>query len=298
MRESIDRYFQLGLIASMAYPDYATDPVGVVRKIARDSYFQVIELNPLPAKERQEASAILAASHMVVSCGSHGRLLSTGLNPNDLDEAGRLAAERVLLEGVDEAAELGAECMAFLSGKWTPETREEALGQLLKTTVAVCDYAAKKGIRVELEVFDFDIAKASLIGSAALAARFAALVRERCSNFGLMVDLSHIPMCYEEGAYVLRVLQPWITHFHVGNTVICDPLAEAYGDEHPRFGFPRSEHDTPELLAFLRAMQAEGFFRKDAPMLLSFEVKPRPYEDPEVVVASTKRVLNRAWALL
>ena len=151
---------------------------------------------------------------------------------------------------------------------------------------------------VELEVFDYDIDKASLIGPASLAARFAADVRCGCGNFGIMVDLSHIPMCREDSRFVVQALRPYITHFHIGNTVIGDPSMEAYGDEHPRFGFPGGSNDTPQVLEFLRLLKQEGFFRPDDPYILSFEVKPRPYEDPCAVAAGSKRVLGRAWALL
>lgn len=52
---------------------------------------------------------------------------------------------------------------------------------------------AAKGMSVELEVFDFDMDKAALIGPAPYAARFAADMRTTHNNFGLLVDLSHFP---------------------------------------------------------------------------------------------------------
>ncbi|MBO1700039.1 sugar phosphate isomerase/epimerase, partial [[Clostridium] symbiosum] len=74
---------------------------------------------------------------------------------------------------IDEAEYLGAKGIAFLAGKWEEATKETAYEQLLKTTRNVCDYAAGKNMMVELEVFDFDMDKASLIGPAPYAARFA-----------------------------------------------------------------------------------------------------------------------------
>ena len=202
------------------------------------------------------------------------------------------------MAGVDEAAALGSKTMGMLSGRWTEETREECFSQLVKTVVNVCKYAQTKGILVELEVFDHDIAKCSLLGPAPLAARFAAAVRSEVSNFGLMVDLSHFPMTYETSAQVISVLRPYITHFHFGNTVCEDPAAEAYGDEHPRFGFPNSSNDTAEVLDFLRVLKDNGFFNAQEPYILTFEVKPWANEDPAVIVTNSKRVLNRAWAML
>ncbi|MCL1818702.1 MAG: sugar phosphate isomerase/epimerase, partial [Spirochaetaceae bacterium] len=141
-------------------------------------------------------------------------------------------------------------------------------------------------------------AKASLIGPAPLAARFAADMRTSHSNFGLLIDLSHIPMTYETPEFVVRTLRPYLTHFHIGNTVCRDPNTTGYGDEHQRFGFPGGSNDVPEVLDFLRVLRNEGFFCAENPYPLSFEVKPWKDEDSEVLIANAKRVLNRAWALL
>ena len=201
------------------------------------------------------------------------------------------------MEAIDQAEELGAKGIAFLAGKWAPETKDEAYAQLLKTTRNLCDYAATKGMNVELEVFDFDMDKAALIGPAPYAAKFAADMRTTHSNFGLLVDLSHFPTTYETSKFVIQTLRPYITHLHIGNAVVKEGC-EAYGDQHPRFGFPNSANDTAELLDFFRVLKSEGFFDAENPMVLSFEVKPWGDENDEVIVGNTKRVINRAWALL
>ena len=301
MRDPIQKYFRVGLVAGMAYAPVLKE-LGwpeVVRRIAADAYFDVVEVNPLPdAETRRQVAALARMGHMRLCCNAHGRLLSTGANPNDPDEAGREKAEATLLAGVDEAEELGIDTMGMLAGHWSPETRERCFDQLLKTVVNVCRYAQTKGIFIELEVFDHDIAKKALLGPAPLAARFAAAVREQVPNFGLMADLSHFPMTYETPGQVIGVLRPYLTHFHIGNTVIGDPAAPAYGDEHPRFGFPGSSNDTAEVLAFLRTLRKNGFFRAEDPYTLTFEIKPWTGEDVETVLANAKRTLSRAWALL
>lgn len=157
---------------------------------------------------------------MKVCYGAQPRLLGPGLNPNALDEEKRMKAEKTLMEAVDEAEYLGAQGIAFLAGKWNPQTCMEAYAQLLKTTCSVCRYAAEKGMKVELEVFDFDMDKAVLIGPAPLAARLAADVRVVCPNFGLLVDLSHFPTTYETSRFVIQTLRPYITHLHIGNAVV------------------------------------------------------------------------------
>ena len=48
----------------------------------------------------------------------------------------------------------------------------------------------------------------------------------------------------------------------------------------------------------MRILREEGFFNAESPYILSAEVTLRPGEDEQIVLANTKRVLNRAWALL
>lgn len=303
MNESIYKYFNVGTILWMSYPPatYGQSVEGYkdsLLKVLKDDYFNAIEITQIKDDGlREEVKQLLDQSHMKICYGAQPRLLSTGLNPNDLDEEGRLKAEKTLLEGIDEAEYLGAKGIAFLAGKWQEETKEQAYQQLLKTTVHICKYAESKGMYVNLEVFDYDVDKAALIGPAPLAARFAADVRCQCSNFGLLVDLSHFPTTYETSKFVIQILRPYIKHLHFGNAVMqkgCD----GYGDLHPRLGYPNSANDVPQLLDYLKVLQQEGFFREDDPLVLSMEVSPRPGEDPDIVLASTKRALNRAWALL
>lgn len=298
MKDSIHKYFQIGTIQWMSHPPADYEVLESIKTICCDDYFDVLEVTQMKDEAvREKARKMLEQAHMRVCYGAQPRLLGTGLNPNDIDEEGRLKAERTLLEAVDEAEYLGAGGIAFLAGKWEEKTKEESYVQLKKTTKRVCDYAAEKGMAVELEVFDYNMDKAALIGPAPYAKKFAADMRCMCSNFGLIVDLSHFPTTYETSKFVIQTLRPYITHFHIGNAVV-KKGCEAYGDQHPRFGYPESANDTEQLLEFFKVLKEEGFLNKDQPYVLSFEVKPWKGEDGDLVLAGTKRVINRAWALL
>ena len=298
MKDSIHKYFQIGTIQWMSHPPADYEVLESIKTICCDDYFDVLEVTQMKDEAvREKARKMLEQAHMRVCYGAQPRLLGTGLNPNDIDEEGRLKAERTLLEAVDEAEYLGAGGIAFLAGKWEEKTKEESYVQLKKTTKRVCDYAAEKGMAVELEVFDYNMDKAALFGPAPYAKKFAADMRCMCSNFGLIVDLSHFPTTYETSKFVIQTLRPYITHFHIGNAVV-KKGCEAYGDQHPRFGYPESANDTEQLLEFFKVLKEEGFLNKDRPYVLSFEVKPWKGEDGDLVLAGTKRVINRAWALL
>lgn len=296
MRDSIHKYFQIGTIQWMSHPAYPL--LESIKTIACDEFFDALEIGRIADDSlREQAKNLLAQSHLKVCYGAQPRLLGPKLNPNALEEEERKKAENTLLEAVDEAEYLGAKGVAFLSGKWAPDRKDEHYAQLLKTTRAVCDYALTKNMMVELEVFDYDMDKAALIGPAPYAAEFAADMRKTHPNFGLLVDLSHFPTTYETSRFVVRTLRPYITHLHIGNAVVKDGCV-AYGDQHPRFGFPNSANDTDELLDFFRVLKEEGFFNAQNPYVLSLEVKPWKDEDADIILANTKRTINRAWALL
>ncbi len=303
MKESLHAYMRVGIVHFMAWPATirGEGPIlETVRRIATDDYFDAIELTWIKdGATRARVANMARCSKLAVGYGAQPRLLTTGLNINDLNEEGRQRAVATLKEGIDEACELGAEGFAFLSGRYAEETKEASYAALLASTRELCAYAASRGsMPVNLEVFDYDIDKKSLVGPTELACRFAREVRRDHGNFGLLVDLSHIPMYRESAEQSILPVRDMIRHVHIGNTVIRDPSLAGYGDTHPRFGFEGGENDVRQVAEFLRVLLFAGVLRTENPPFLSFEVKPWGDEDPELVIANAKRTLNRAWALV
>ncbi|MGI6668941.1 MAG: sugar phosphate isomerase/epimerase family protein [Acetivibrionales bacterium] len=302
MKESIHKYFKVGVVHFMSFPQTFNGEgpiVQTLQKILEDDYFDAVEISWIKSNEvRSRVRRMLDEAGITVCYGAQPRLLTTGFNPNAINEEERLKAQATLIEAIDEASYLGAKGIAFFAGRYEEKSKEQAYRQLVRTTKELCAYAKEKCMSVELEVFDYDIDKKSLIGPAPLAARFAAEISESFDNFGLLVDLSHIPQTHETSRFVIRTLRPYITHLHIGSAVLGDPSMEAYGDTHPRFNFPNSVNSVKDLVDFLKCLKDENLFNQDNPLVLSFEVKPWKEENPEVVIANTKRVLNRAWALL
>ena len=303
MNESMRKYMRTGLIHFMAYPEVmkGEGPIlETLHTILRDDYFDAVEVTWMKDDVvRAKARDMLRTAHVSIAYGAQPRLLTTGLNINDLEPTRRKAAVETLKEGIEEAVYLGAEGFAFLSGKYPADSLEEAFDALLLSTRELCSYAKEKGCpAVTLEVFDYDVDKASLIGPAPLARRFAEEMAKTHDNFGLMVDLSHLPLLRETPEAAVLPVRDYLVHAHMGNCVVRTPGLPAYGDAHPRFGFPGGENDVAELAAYLRVLLDVGFLNTAHPPILSFEVKPFGDEDPELVIANAKRTLNRAWSLV
>lgn len=302
MIESINKYAKVGLIHFMAYPSTikGEGPIEeTIRKIAVDDYFDAIEVTWIKDPEtRKRAKKMLDSSKLTVAYGGQPRLLTTGQNINDLDEEKRQIAIANLKEGIDEAYEIGAVGFGFLAGRYVEETKEESYQALVKSTKELCAYAKSKGdLKVVLEVFDYDVDKCALIGPVDITKRYAEEVCASCDNFGLMVDLSHIPIIHETIRENLLPVKDYIAHAHMGNCMIKDKNDPAYGDAHPRFGYPGGENDTPELVEYLEVLLEIGYLDPNNRKILSFEVKPVGDEDPDIVIANAKRTLNLAWAL-
>lgn len=303
MNESIYKYMKVGIIHFMAYPSTikGEGPVlETIKKLAADEYFNALEISWIKDENvRKQVKGILNSSHMTIAYGAQPRLLTTGLNINDLNEEGRQKAVAMLIEGIDEAYEMGAVGFAFLSGKYEEDKKEAAYSALLKSTKELCAYAQAKGnLKIVHEVFDYDIDKKSLVGPVELAKRYAQDIRKEFDNFGLMVDLSHLPLLKETAEQAILPIKDYLVHAHMGNCVVKNPETPGYGDLHPRFGFPGGENDVDELVSFLKVLMNIGFINEVTPPIVSFEVKPFGEEDSEVVIANAKRTLNLAWAKL
>ena len=146
-------------------------------------------------------------------------------------------------------------------------------------------------------MFDYDVDKAALIGPAPLAARFAADVCSRHKNFGLIVDLSHIPITHENTRFVIRTLGR-ISRISTTETRSRTPTATATATSTRASAILTVPTTRRSFWTSLRILREEGFFNAEDPYILSAEVTLRPGEDEQIVLANTKRVLNRAWALL
>ena len=301
--ENLSRYIELGIVHFMAFPETIRGEKGIlesIRKILLDDDFQVIEVTWIKdPKVRKEATELFDQSGIKVLYAAQPRVLLQGLNPNALNEEERKKAVEDLKKGIDEAIEIGAKGFAFLAGKDPgPEKRSEAKKQLIKTISELCEYARsrEKDLMVELEIFDREIDKKALIGPSREAAEIAKIIRKEHSNFGLLHDLSHLPLLGESPKEALEPIKKYLTHIHIGSCVL-DPSHEAYGDKHPRFQLKGSEVDVYDLRDFLKTLFDIGYLGGE-PKVVSFEVSPRPAEDPELVIASSKRFLWKAWSML
>ena len=150
----------------------------------------------------------------------------------------------------------------------------------------LCDYATahsrQRQLFLTFENFDRDIEKKRLIGPTAEAVALADAIDR--PNFGLTIDLSHLPLLDETAADALHTAAPHLIHAHFGNCVVDHPIFPLYGDFHPRFGHPQGRSDLPEVVDYLRQLDDIDYWsrarqRLGATPILIMELRPIPGEE-------------------
>ena len=295
-------YLSVGIVHFMAYPQCMGGDGPVLESlatIAEDPFFAAIEVGPInDAGVRREAAALLAASGMKVGFGVQPMLLSGRHDLNSFDPSARRAAMDVCIRGLDQAAELGAQTIAVLSGADVEAaSRPAAVDLLVESLTEFGQQCSSAGLDLCLETFDRDIDKKCLVGPNLLGVEVSGRVRQAVPRFGLLVDLSHLPLQHETIEDGVRVTRDHLRHVHVGNCVL-DPSDALYGDQHPRFGHPSGVNGVHELRAFLTTLLEVGYLRPDRRAGLAFEVKPVPGESSATIVAQSKRTLLHAWSTI
>lgn len=296
-------YCTMSIVHFMAFPETIGGDgpvVETVMKLAEDPFFGAIEIGWIkdPAV-RAMVKKVIETAHIQVCHVAGPSLLQQKLNLNSLSEAERLKAVEQLCHNVDEAAEVGAKRVAFLSGVDPGDVeRPQALETLAKSVKQVAAYARNNGVALTLEIFDRAIDRKCLIGPSPLAADFCKMIRMEYDDFGLLYDQSHMPLLYETADAALGVLKDCLVHVHLGNAVL-GPSVPGYGDKHPRFGWPGGANDTPQVTEFIRALFKVGYLNENSPTRpwVGFEIRPQTTDEPSsLVIANAKRVWQDAWS--
>jgi sugar phosphate isomerase/epimerase len=301
-----DSYCTLSLVHFLAFPECGSGDGPIfetIAQIAADDFFSAVEITRINAPHvREQCARLIEQSHMQVAFGAQPIILGGKLNLNSLDGQVREQALETLKPYVVQAAEIGAGRFVVLSGADPGQADRAAAREVLMTSL--CDlgaFAQRYGVAITLETFDRAIDKKALIGPADEAAALAAIVKADLPDFGLLYDMGHMPLLDESPLPALTTLKDYLVHAHVGNCVKV-PGRAAYGDLHPRFGFPGGENDVPQLVEFLRALFEVGYLRENPPVgkrpWVGFEMRPQTGESSAAILANIKRTWREAWANL
>ncbi len=301
---SLHNYMKVGIVHFMAFPQTmpGEGPIlETVRIIAEDTFFGAIELGLIKdAGVLKQVSSLLKTSALQVGGAGQPVQLGNQLDINSTDNEARKRAIDRLKQAIDQGVQLGASRFALLSGPYPGAAKEsEATKLLVDSLNQLSDYSERQGnLPLVLEVFDRSIDKKSLVGPTALGVEVSKAVRRDHPSFGLMLDLSHLPLQFETADHALTTAKDHLVHAHIGNCVLDDQKHPLYGDKHPRFGIEGGENDVPETTEFLRVLKKIGYIGAGKQNIVAFEVRPHGEDTSAAVIANAKRTLMEAWARL
>jgi sugar phosphate isomerase/epimerase len=296
-------FARIGVVHSMLYKGTLKSEADFIRslsELAGDDYLDAIEVGPIPDKAvRAEAAALLRESGRVVAFAAQPVLLTQGLDLNHEDRWKRRDAVDAVKRVVEQAYELGAVGFAILSGRDPGEEKREAARDLLVDSLVQIATELRTQGKMPLVIETFDrqpFGKDCLIGPSVEAVEIAKRMRERFPDFGLMIDLSHLPLLGETPEQAVAAVRDYLVHAHMGNCVMRDPTHPMYGDNHPPFGDPAGENGVEQLARYLAALLENGFLDRKKRRILSFEVSPYGDWTVEELLNQSKETLEAAWA--
>jgi len=194
--------------------------------------------------------------------------------PSSAEMAERRYAADVLRREIGFAMECGAKKIILGSGPDVPEVREDAKKRFAEVLYEVFS-DVPKDVAICLEPTDRYIDKHFLFGPAAETAGFVRdMRRSGMTNFGMLLDMAHVPLMCETLETAVRDAAETITHVHLGNNIVANPKNPMYGDKHVPFGIPESAYTERDVAVFLRLLNENGYLKQD-PCTVSFEVRPK-----------------------
>ncbi len=319
----------IGIVHNMAYPGPRSTKsvlmgegderyvLRTIKSIVSDPYFTGIEVTTIKDDcIRKKVADILREGDMEVTYSAQPvQLINEDnlIDPSDissLDETERINAVERIKECVDEAYEIGAIKLGLVSGR-DPGTsagigqRRQAMAALSRSLSEICSYAREKAqglnrdsLMILLEMFDRldkKNCKNQLIGptSDAITVAETVKVQYRCDNFGLIYDLSHMPLIKDvgydsENPQVLKSLAPYLGHIHIGNSVL-DEQDDLFGDTHPKMDYSAGAVCRDMLIDFIKVLHEIGYSKG-----IAFEIMPASDEVAESVIDKAKSMLDEA----
>ena len=144
--------------------------------------------------------------------------------------------------------------MLITSGLYPGSDNEKAAWKALENSIEeLCAYAGT--LRILLEPGDRTVDAKQLAGPTADVVKMAERVLLRHSNFGLVMDLSHIAQLGEDPETALKLAKPYCNHIHLANCILVSGHA-LYGDKHPLFAEKDASYTLDKIKLFARFLFA------------------------------------------
>lgn len=297
---------RIGIVQFMAYPSTMSGKGPILESIAElaaDEFFDVIEVTHIEDPEiRREAARMARIAGLDIAFGSQPLVLGQKLSLHSRNAGERQKALQIILAALEEAVEIGAVGFATMSGVDPgPSHRSEETKLFIDSLHQICARAQKLNSNLNVVVETFDrapYAKNCMVGPTDEAVKIAEVLRKDYPRFGLMLDLSHLPLLNESSDHAITAAGSVLLHAHIGNCVKKNSQNPYYGDNHPPFDYEDGENAEDELVNYLRCLRDVGYLNPKHPPIVTIEVKPLSDAMRPACMGNVKRTLNRAISRL
>lgn len=269
----------LGVNHMFLYPQSMTDECAhteTLKKIVKSDLVDALDVWVWRGKERaKEEIAILKDSGKWINYNIGDRLGEKPTFPATKDKALRDYSLDIMKREFEYAYECGAKKIIFGSGPDDKNDHVGALERYFEFLVKLCEIAPPD-TTLALEPTDWDIDKHFLCGPLQESVDLAKRVRgEGYEKFGLLLDMSHIPIMYETLDGAVDKCRDVLVHIHLGNAVVKNKNNPFYGDKHIPWSYPDSDYTEQDGIKFIKLLDGCGYLASQN-ATVSFEM--RPYE--------------------
>ncbi len=299
MKEPIQQFADIGLVHHLLYPACMNDPAYHVKTLlgmlSRKDITTLDCCLPYGEKERKEISEAALKSGKDLYYAFHfapARKYSFG----SLQHGEQGLLKLFVKDAIEAAQMIGAKGFIFGSGLDVPgPDRKKAMAAFREFCLWFCEAAAHCKMEVLLEPFDRYMDKKFLYGSSEESAELAGSVKKQFENFGIELDMAHVPLMEETFERAIKNCAPYLRRVHLGNCVMRFPGDPFFGDNHPPIGYEKGQHGTAELKNFLSLLCQYGYLKSGKKSSLVLEMQPFPGKTEEETVADNFQRLEEAW---
>ena len=269
----------LGVNHMFLYPESMTDEKAHtenLKEIIKTDLVDALDLWVWRGKERsREEISILRDCGKWINYNIGDRLGEKAVVPCSASKEEITYAYDILMREIDYAVECGAKKLVFGSGPDDVSDHSGALERYFEFLIKLSEQVPKD-MKICLEPTDWDIDKHFLCGPLSESVVLAENLRnEGVQNFGLLLDMSHIPIMHETLESAVDKCKNVLTHIHMGNAVIKNKKSPFYGDKHIPWSYPDSEYTENDGITFIKLLKQIGYTDSEN-ATASFEM--RPYE--------------------
>ena len=281
----------LGVNHMFLYPESITNEkthTETLKQIITTELVDALDVWVWRGKERsREEISILRNCGKQINYNIGDRYGEQPVIPSSSDEKLKAYAYDIFMREFEYALESGAKKIIFGSGPDNTKDHKGALERFFEFTLTLAE-KLPNDVMLCLEPTDWDVDKHFLCGPLAESVEFAKAINNNgVVNFGLLLDMCHIPIMHENFESAINKCKDVLKHIHLGNAVIINKNNPFYGDKHIPWSYPDSEYTEEDGITFIHMLKDIGYLDgKNA--TVSFEM--RPYDGLDAIKTLEKFV--------